>query len=205
MAGSAENPFPIVGIGASAGGLGALTELLGSLPPLPAIAVVVIQHLDPKHESRLIEVLQPHTSMAVVEARHGAKVAPDHVYVIQPNTSVALADGVLSVTPRPDDRRPHYPVDHFLRSLAAVQGQYSVGVILSGTGSDGTLGICEIKAAGGLTFAQDEHSAEHVGMPQSAIASGAVDLVLPPAAIAGRLASIRQHPYLTASDEAEHD
>ena len=114
----------------------------------------------------------------------------DHVYVIQPNTSVAIADGVLSVTPRPDDRRPHYPVDHFLRSLAAVQGPHAVGVILSGTGSDGTLGICEIKAAGGLTFAQDEHSAQHAGMPQSAIASGAVDLVLPPEEIAARLAAL---------------
>ena len=136
--------------------------------------------------------------MTVVDAGHGAKVAPDHVYVIQPNTSVAIADGVLSVTPRPDDRRPHYPVDHFLRSLAAVQGPSAVGVILSGTGSDGTLGICEIKAAGGLTFAQDEQSAQHAGMPQSAIASGAVDLVLPPDEIAERLAAIRQHPYLVA-------
>ena len=191
-----EHPFPVVGVGASAGGLSALTQLLAALPPRPGLALVVIQHLDPKHESRLNELLQPHTSMAVVDAGHGAKVAPDHVYVIQPNTSVAIADGVLSVTPRPDDRRPHYPVDHFLRSLAAVQGPSAVGVILSGTGSDGTLGICEIKAAGGLTFAQDEQSAQHAGMPHSAIASGAVDLVLPPDEIAARLAAIRQHPYL---------
>ena len=181
---AAEHPFPVVGVGASAGGLSALTQLLAALPPRPGLALVVIQHLDPKHESRLNELLQPHTSMTVVDAGHGAKVAPDHVYVIQPNTSVAIADGVLSVTPRPDDRRPHYPVDHFLRSLAAVQGPSAVGVILSGTGSDGTLGICEIKAAGGLTFAQDEQSAQHAGMPQSAIASGAVDLVLPPDEIA---------------------
>ena len=129
----------------------------------------------------------------MVEASHGVKVAPDHVYVIQPNTSVAIADGVLSVTARPDDRRPHYPVDHFLRSLAAVQGR-AVGVILSGTGSDGTLGLCEIKAAGGLTFAQDEHTAQHAGMPQSAIASGAVDLVLPPDEIGHRLGALRRIP-----------
>jgi two-component system CheB/CheR fusion protein len=210
MAEPAEHPFPVVGIGASAGGLSALTQLLAALPPRPGLALVVIQHLDPKHESRLTELLQPHTSMTVMDASHGAKVAPNHVYVIQPNTSVAIADGVLSVTPRPDDRRPHYPVDHFLRSLAAVQGPYSVGVILSGTGSDGTLGICEIKAAGGLTFAQDEHSAQHVGMPQSAIASGAVDLVMPPDKIAGRLATVLQHPYLapaeaTAPDERQED
>ena len=200
---AAENPFPVVGVGASAGGLSALTHLLAALPPRPGLALVVIQHLDPKHESRLNELLQAHTSMAVVDAGHGVKVAPDHVYVIQPNTSVAIADGVLSVTPRPDDRRPHYPVDHFLRSLAAVQGQYAVGVILSGTGSDGTLGICEIKAGGGLTFAQDEQSAQHAGMPQSAIASGAVDLVLPPNEIAERLASVRQHPYLAPAGATE--
>ena len=134
----------------------------------PALALVVVQHLDPHYESQLSTILQAQSSLPVVEAEHGVKVQPDHVYVIQPNTNVALADGVLSVTPRPDDRRPHYPVDHFLRSLAAVQGRRSVGVILSGTGSDGTLGLSEIKAAGGITFAQDEHTAQHGGMPQSA-------------------------------------
>ena len=133
--------------------------------------------------------------MKVVDAVHGAKVAPDHVYVIQPNTSVAITDGILSVTSRPDERRPHYPIDHFFRSLATVQGPFAVGVILSGTGSDGTLGLCEIKAAGGVTFAQDERSAQHPGMPQSAIASGSVDLVLPPDEIAGRLAAIKEHPF----------
>ena len=92
---AAEHPFPVVGVGASAGGLSALTHLLGALPPRPGLALVVIQHLDPKHESRLNELLQPHTAMTVVDAGHGVKVAPDHVYVIQPNTSVAIADGVL--------------------------------------------------------------------------------------------------------------
>ena len=160
MGAPAENPFPVVGVGASAGGSGALRQLLAALPPQPGLALVVVQHLDPRHESHLTELLRPHTSMPVVDAAHGVKVEPDHVYVIQPNTSVAIADGVLSVTPRPDDRRPHYP-DRSLPALAgAVQGPYAVGVILSGTGSDGTLGICEIKAAGGVTFAQDEESAQ---------------------------------------------
>jgi two-component system, chemotaxis family, CheB/CheR fusion protein len=198
----AENPFLVVGVGASAGGLGPLKDLVGALPPKSGVALVIIQHLDPRHESRLGELLQPHAHMPVVDASHGLKVKPDHAYVIQPNTSVALADGVLSVTPRPDDRRPHYPVDHFLRSLAAVQGSHAVGVILSGTGSDGTLGMCEIKAAGGVTFAQDEASAQHAGMPQSAIASGAVDLVLPPDAIGTRLAALKEHPYLSAPSDA---
>jgi two-component system CheB/CheR fusion protein len=187
-----------VGVGASAGGLSALTQLLDALPQKPGLAVVVVQHLDPRFESRLTSLLQPHTAMKVVEAVHGQKIAPDHVFVIQPNTSVALADGILSVTARSDDRRPHYPVDHFFRSLAAVQGSLAVGVVLSGTGSDGTLGTVEIKASGGVTFAQDETTAEFKAMPQSAVASGAVDLVLPPQEIAAKIASLPQHPFVKA-------
>ncbi len=190
------NPFPVVGVGASAGGLEALSHLIGGLPPHPGLAVVVVQHLDPHHESRLVSLLQSHTSLKVADAVHGVKLAPDHVYVIQPNTNLAIADGVLSVTARPDNRQPQYPIDHFLRSLATVQGPYAIGVILSGTGSDGTLGIGEIKAVGGVTFAQDDRSAQYPGMPQSAVASGAVDLVLPPREIAARLATLPQDPYL---------
>ncbi len=201
----AEHSFPIVGVGASAGGLEALTRLIGALPPQPGVAMVVVQHLDPHYQSQLSTILQSQSPIPVVEAVHGARVQPDHVYVIQPNTNVALADGILSVTPRPDDRRPHYPVDHFLRSLAAVQGRRSVGVILSGTGSDGTLGLSEIKAAGGVTFAQDERTAQHGAMPQSAIASGAVDLVLPPEEIASRLAGLPAHPYLKLPEGAERE
>ena len=201
----AEHSFPIVGVGASAGGLEALTRLIGALPPEPGLAMVVVQHLDPHYQSQLSTILQSQSSIPVVEAVHGAKVQPDHVYVIQPNTNVALADGILSVTPRPDDRRPHYPVDHFLRSLAAVQGRRSVGIILSGTGSDGTLGLSEIKAAGGVTFAQDERTAQHGAMPHSAIASGAVDLVLPPEEIASRLVGLPAHPYLKLSEGAERE
>jgi len=193
------NPFPVVGVGASAGGLGALIQLIAALPARPGLALVIVQHLDPHSESHLSSLLKSHTSMAVADAVHGMTIAPDHVYVIQPNTSIALADGFLSVTPRSDDRRPHYPVDHFLRSLATVQGPYSVGVILSGTGSDGTLGICEVKAAGGVTFAQDERSAQYGGMPQSAVASGAVDLVLPPDEIAARLSELPRHPFLNGA------
>jgi two-component system CheB/CheR fusion protein len=191
-----DNPFPIAGIGASAGGLDALGRLLSTLPARPGLALVVVQHLDPHAESQLTVILRNKSAIRVVDAKHGTKVRPDHAYVIQPNTNVALADGVLSVTARPDDRRPHYPVDHFLRSLAAVQGPHSVGVILSGTGSDGTLGMGEIKAAGGVTFAQDDATAQHGGMPQSAIASGVVDLVLSPEEIGRQLGRLPDHPYL---------
>jgi two-component system, chemotaxis family, CheB/CheR fusion protein len=203
MSSGGHNPFPIIGVGASAGGLGALKELIAALPPRPDLALVIIQHLDPHHESRLVDLLSPHTGMAVREADHGTRVEPNHVYVIKPNTDLAIADGVLSVTPRPDARRPHYPVDHFLRSLASVQGAHAVGVILSGTGSDGTLGLCEIKAAGGVTFAQSERSAEHSGMPQSAITAGAVDLALTPPEIAARLAELARHPYLRTAGAAD--
>ena len=201
--GVAENPFPIVGVGASAGGLDALTRLISSLPARPELALVIVQHLDPHYHSQLSTILRGQSAIEVLDAAHGMKVQPNHAYVMQPNTNVALADGVLSVTPRPDDRRPHYPVDHFLRSLAAVQGPHSVGVILSGTGSDGTLGVSEIKAVGGVTFAQDERTAQHAGMPQSAVASGSVDLVLPPEEIAARLVALPAHPYLQASNGNE--
>ncbi len=105
----AENPFPVVGVGASAGGFAALRQLLSALPAHPGFAVVIVQHLDPRHESHLSELLRPHSPLPVVDTAHGVRVEPDHVYVIQPNTSVAIVDGMLSVTPRPDDRRPHYP------------------------------------------------------------------------------------------------
>ena len=118
---TAENPFPIVGVGASAGGIDALTRLVSALPPQPALALVVVLHLDPHHESQLTEILGSQSSLQVVDATHGIKVEPNRAYVIQPNTSVAIADGVLSVTPRPDDRRPHYPVDHYLITCARMQ------------------------------------------------------------------------------------
>ena len=199
MAHEGDHLFPIVGIGASAGGLSALTALLGALPAHPRLALVVIQHLDPGAESHLAELLQTHTTATVVDATHSARVKVDHVYVIRPNTNVALVDGMLSVTARPDTRLPHYPVDHFFRSLAQVQGGRAVGVVLSGTGSDGSLGLCEIKAAGGLTFAQDPRTAQHPGMPQSAQATGAVDLVLPPDEIGSHLATLARHPFVNSS------
>jgi len=199
MGTSASNSFPVVGIGASAGGLAPLRQLLSSLPAQPGLAVVVVQHLDPHSESHLASLLQAHAALQVVTVADGTAVEANQAYVIQPNTNVALTDGVFSVTPRPDDRRPFYPIDHFFRSLALVHGPRAVGVVLSGSGSDGTLGLCEIKAAGGVTLAQDEETAQHPGMPASAIASGAVDLVLPPDQIAARIATLPQHPFLSGA------
>jgi two-component system CheB/CheR fusion protein len=194
--GDGHSPFPVVGIGASAGGLEAISQLLSGMPTNTGMAFVVVQHLDPRHESRLPELLARATRMPVLEAAHGLAVRPNHVYVIPPNTKMALAQGILHVTPREERRGPHLPIDFLFRSLAEDQQARAVAVVLSGTGSDGTQGLCEIKAQGGITFAQDEKTAAHPGMPQSAVASGCVDFVLPPEQLARRLGEIGGHPYL---------
>ena len=190
-----DAPFPIVGIGASAGGLEAFGQLLTHLPDDTGMAFVLVQHLDPKHESRLRDLLARTTGMPLLEATQGLAVAPDHVYIIPPNTRMTLAGGFLQLAPRGPS--PHLPIDHFFRSLAEDRPTGAVGVILSGTGSDGTLGLEAIKGMGGITFAQDEPSAKYSGMPQSAIRSGCVDLVLSPEDIARELTRIGQHPYLS--------
>ena len=144
--------------------------------------------------------------MPVLEATNGLQVRSDHAYVIPPNSYLSIEQGRLVVTPRGDAKAPHLAVDHFFRSLAKEQGTRAIGVVLSGSGSDGTLGIAEIKALGGITFAQDERSARHASMPRSASESGCVDFVLPPDQIARRLAEIGGHPYLAAPDlEPEDD
>lgn len=198
--------FPIVGIGASAGGLEAFTQLLGSLPSDTGMAFLLVQHLDPRHESRLTDLLAKTTPMPVVEATHNVPVRQNHVYIIPPNSNMAITDSHLHITPRPEGRGPHLPVDYLFRSLAENQGAQAIAVVLSGTGSDGTLGLCEIKAVGGITFAQDEKSAKHNGMPRSAVESGCVDFVLQPQEISNRLVQIGKHPYLTpAAEPKEHE
>jgi two-component system CheB/CheR fusion protein len=188
--------FPVVGIGASAGGLEALNLLLPQVPGDTGMAFVVVQHLDPVHESRLPDILAKATKMPVMEPRHGTVVAPGHVYVIPPNTTITIKGGVLNLTARENSPGPHLPIDHFLKSLATDRNTAAVGVILSGSGSDGTLGMEEIKAAGGITIAQDEQSARFPTMPQSAMRSGCVDLVLRPDDIGRELVRISRHPYV---------
>src|SRR6059036_3210412 len=192
--------FPIVGIGASAGGLEAFSELLAHLSLDAAMAFVLVQHLDPKYPSILSEILSRTTPLPVVEVQHGVRVEPGHVYVMPPNTSMTIAEGVLNLAPRSDDRGPHMPIDHFLRSLAEDLGSRAIGVILSGTASDGALGLKAIKAEGGITFAEAPQSAKFDSMPRSAVASGAVDFVLPPKAIAQELTRIGRHPYLVQTE-----
>ena len=189
-----ENLCPVVGIGASAGGLEAFTQMLKHLPANTGMAYVLVQHLDPNHESMLAGLLTSHTAMPVTQAAQGTKVEPDHVYIIPPNTQMAVRRGVLELTPRSGDRGRNLPIDFFFSSLARDQRSRSVGVILSGAASDGTLGLEAIKAAGGITFAQDE-SAKFDGMPRSAVAAGVVDFVLSPDGIARELAGITEHSY----------
>src|SRR6059036_265833 len=193
---SSSETFPIVGIGASAGGLEAFSELLAHLSLDAAMAFVLVQHLDPKYPSILSEILSRTTPLPVIEVQHGVRVEPGHVYVMPPNTSMTIAEGVLNLAPRSDDRGPHMPIDHFLRSLADDVKSRAIGVILSGSASDGALGLKAIKAEGGITFAEAPQSAKFDGMPRSAMASGAVDFVLPPKAIAQELIRIGRHPYL---------
>ncbi|MGA8763734.1 MAG: chemotaxis protein CheB [Candidatus Sulfotelmatobacter sp.] len=189
--------FPIVGIGASAGGLEAFSELLHNLPEKTGMAFVLVQHLDPKHESGLPEILARTTRLPVMEATNGCAVQPDHVYVIPPNTNMLIHDGVLQLGARQMVHGQHMPIDNFFRSLAERIGQRAIGVVLSGTASDGTQGCRAIKAAGGLTFAQDEESAKYDDMPRNAIAAGCIDFILTPKDIARELGGISQHPYVT--------
>jgi two-component system CheB/CheR fusion protein len=188
--------FPVVGIGASAGGLEAVTSLLKHLPEDTGMAFVVVQHLDPAHESALSSLLSRATEMTVSEARDGVVVAPGHVYIIPPNKKMGIDQGTLRLLPREAGADLHAPVDYFFRALASDQGAEAVGIVLSGTGTDGTQGMEEIKAAGGITFAQNEASARYAGMPASATASGSADYVLPPEEIADELVRIGRHPHL---------
>ena len=188
-----QHLFPIVGVGASAGGLEALTALLQNLPSDSGMAFVIIQHLDPKHASQLTELLSKATKMPILEVDAGMAVEPNHVYVIAPGVSLSLSGGRLRAEPR--DTGPSLPIDHFLRSLAQDKGSNAIGVVLSGTATDGTLGLRAVQAEGGITFAQEPASAKFDGMPRNAIAAGVVDFVLAPEAIAQRLVQISQRPY----------
>ena len=204
----AAHPFPVVGIGASAGGLEAATLLFKELSPRLGMAFVLVLHLDPARESAVSEILARVTPMPVVQAKESMRVEADHVYVIPPNCMMTIEHGVLHLQNRVVERRPaNTTVDTFLRSLALSHGRAAIGVILSGTASDGTLGVAAIKGEAGITFAQEPTSAKYDGMPASAIASGCVDFILDPVGIAKEIARIRKHPYLASpqQDDGPHD
>jgi two-component system CheB/CheR fusion protein len=175
--------FPVVGIGASAGGLAAIEEFLAALPTDGSLemAFVLLQHLDPDHKSLLLDLVRRYTKMEVEWAADGVKVKPGCTYILPPNKSMSLVDGRLVLAKPAAPRGLRLPIDHFLRSLAADQHERAVCIILSGTGSDGTLGARAIKGEGGMVIAQSLDSAAYDGMPRSAIATGVVDYVLAPA------------------------
>jgi len=192
-------PFPVVGIGASAGGLEALTSLLRELPSNTGMAFVIVQHLDPNHETQLPELLARTTEMPVFPVHDGEEPEPDRVYINPPNADVTLKDGKLRLSAR----KPgvHMPIDSFFTSLAVAQGSRAIGVVLSGNASDGSQGLRMIKGEYGITFAQDEVSARYASMPRNAVATGAVDFVMSPPEIARELVRVSAHPYVNISPE----
>jgi two-component system, chemotaxis family, CheB/CheR fusion protein len=185
---------PIVGIGGSAGGFEAAMELLRQLPSSTGMAFVIVQHLDPHHASRLSNLLGKVTAMPVTEITTTTRPEPNTVYVQPPSKCVIAKNGVLTLVQR--EERFNVAIDHFFESLAEECGSRAMGIVLSGTGCDGTAGLRAIKAAGGLTFAQSEESAKFGAMPRSAIRAGFVDLALTPREIAREIERVSNHPYL---------
>lgn len=206
--GKSHQNFPIVGVGASAGGLEAFRELLQHVPTDTGLGFVLVQHLDPLHESALTSLLSRSTAMPVGEATNNILVEPDRVYIIPPNVNLTITKGRLKLQPRQQTRKPVRSIDVFFESLAQDRREQAIGVILSGTASDGTMGLEAIKAEDGITFAQDG-SAKYDSMPRSAITAGCVDFVLSPENIAKELARIARHlyvkgqPWVTSSPEED--
>ena len=196
--------FSVVGIGASAGGLEALGQFLGQVPPACGLAFVVVQHLDPTHKGVLAELLQRASALPVTEIQDRMAVEPDHVYVIPPNRDLSILHGVLHLLEPAAPRGLRLPIDHFFRSLAADQQQHGIGVILSGMGSDGTLGLRAIKEQAGAVFVQTPATAKFDGMPRSAVDAGLADVIAPAEELAGRIIAYLQHvPLLAAHADGE--
>ncbi|HEY9040137.1 MAG TPA: chemotaxis protein CheB [Roseovarius sp.] len=191
--------FPVVALGASAGGLEAFTAFLNALPPDTGMAYVLVHHVDPQHKSLMADLLARHTKMPVVLAEDDMPVVPDHVYVIPPNRYIEIEKGVLHLSEPEGGPGTRLPINRFLMSLAADQGRNAVAVILSGTGTDGSAAIAEIKAQGGIVLVQDPAEAQQDGMPRSAIATGAADRVVPIAQMAGIIADFAKHAFVVSN------
>ena len=179
-----DSPFLVVGLGASAGGLEALEAFFAGLPKTDGAAFVVVIHLAPDRESQLAEILERSVPLPVTQVTERVEVRPGHVYVIPPNRNLVMEDGHLRLTPLEDERHRRRPIDHFFRTLAEAYGEHAVGVVLSGTGQNGTVGVRRVQEVGGLVLAQDPDDAAYDEMPRSAIGAGVVDVVGPAAALA---------------------
>ena len=192
---------PVVGIGASAGGVEALQQFFDAVPADSPLAFVVIVHLDPARESHLAEIVARHATLKVEEVRATTPVAPGHVYVIPPNKYLAIKDRTLHLSNPVESRYLRIPIDFFFRSLAEDCKESAIGIVLSGTGSEGTQGLKEIHARGGMTIVQDPETAIHAGMPRAALATGIVDLVLPVSRMPDKLIRYAHHPYVRCAAE----
>ncbi len=190
---SVQHDFLVVGIGASAGGIKALKEFFTAMPSDSGMAFVVILHLSDEHESSLAQILQSHTTMAVTQVTETVKVVPNHVYVIPPAKGLAMVDGHIQLTDQTRPKGKRVPIDMFFRTLADTYGEKGIAVVLSGTGSDGTLGLKRVKETGGIGIAQEPSEAEYDGMPRSAIDTGLVDLVLPVAEMPKRIIGFQEN------------
>lgn len=205
LCGRTPNAFPIVGIGASAGGLEALELFLRHVPAGSGMAFVIVQHLDPTHKGIMVELLQRTTPMPVVQVRDRLKVAPDRVYVIPPNKDMSILHGVLHLLEPAAPRGLRLPIDFFFRALADDCQARSIGVILSGMGSDGTLGLRAIKENAGVVFVQAPASAKFDGMPRSAIDAGFADVVAPAEELPGRIIGYLKHAPLVAKADPSRE
>ncbi len=197
---SSDAPPAVVGIGASAGGLEAIEAFFKTMPVDSGLAFVVIQHLSPDHKSLMVELLSRKTDIPVQRAEDGMVVQPNHIYLIPPKKTLTIFHGKLLLAEQLPRDGVNLPVDIFFRSLAEDQGERAVGVVLSGTGSDGTRGVRAIKEWGGLVMVQDETTARFDGMPRAAASTGVADFVLPPGEMAQQLIAWLRHPYSTRQD-----
>jgi two-component system, chemotaxis family, CheB/CheR fusion protein len=201
---TSANLFPVVGVGASAGGLDAFKRLIKAIPENSGIAFILVQHLEPSHESILSELLQKVTQIPVHEITNDVRVERDHIYIIPSNKLLTANDGVLQLSPRPPKNVKNMPIDVFFTSLAEVHQSHAIGIVLSGTATDGTLGLKAIKDHGGITFAQDQQSAAFDGMPQSAIDADVVDFILTPEDIILQLVKLK-HAFGEGATEENGD
>jgi two-component system CheB/CheR fusion protein len=187
---------PIVGIGASAGGLEAFIQLLSKIPKDTGLAFILVQHLEPSHPSLAANIIAKSIRLPIFEAQNSMKIKPNQVYIIPPNYDMQIINGSLQLSPRSDETGLHLTIDLFFQSLALAEGRKAIGIVLSGTGTDGTQGLRAIKTEGGLTFAQLPNSAKFDGMPQNAINAGVADFILTPTNIAKELIRLATHPYV---------
>ena len=193
-------PAYYVGIGASAGGLEAIETFFKNMPPDSGLAFVVVQHLSPDYKSMMAELLSKHTQMPVHRAEEGMRVQANRIYLIPPKKNLGIFHGKLLLSDQDHNRGINLPIDVFLRALAEDQGEKTIAIILSGTGSDGSRGLRAIKEAGGMVMVQDDETAKFDGMPKSAIATGLADFILAPAEMPQKLLSFVKHPYAAKAD-----